>query len=94
MPIAFAVATQGENVMTWSVSASGTKEAVKKAIEKQISPDHPVVAAGICALVDDACGTTGTHASVSGSGSTSISLSISTWRIAAEASGSPVGTGG
>jgi hypothetical protein len=70
-----------EKAMTWSVSASGKKADVKQSIEKQLeSAGHPTVAAALCALVDDACGATGTHASVSGSGSTTASISISTWK--------------
>lgn len=58
--------------MTWSVSASGKKAAVKGQVEKQIS-GHPEVVTSLQSLVDT-LSTNG--ASLSGSGSNS-SFSIS-----------------
>ena len=72
--------------MTWSVSASGRIEEVKRKVQEQVAPSHPCAAAAIWLLVDDAAsaacqdGKAATHASVSGSGSSMVSLSVSTWR--------------
>ncbi len=55
--------------MTWSVSASGTKEQVKEKIAEQVGPSHPECVEPLQKMVDSLTAANG--ASISGSGSNS-----------------------
>ncbi len=69
--------------MTWSVSASGTKDAAKEMIERQVHESHAAVRGALKTLVDDMGGS---YVYVNGSGSgVSMTLCISSWNEVAAA---------
>lgn len=67
--------------MSWTVSASGTKQAAKEMIERQVHASHPKVAPALCALVDDLAGdqVTVSGSGFEGAGGGMVRLSITAW---------------
>ncbi len=69
--------------MSWSVSASGSKDTVRGMIDRQVHSSHAPVKDALKTLVDDMAGD---HVTVTGSGyGRSMTLSISSWSELAQA---------